>query len=531
MGKKKLKEDKEFNKIKHLLQKESPERFIALFKRDYSLDSISKYFNRIMDFPKLKNVKLNNLLIDNVNIFYKNEIGYNSKNIWFELSWVLLMINRYKDILQEFSIMKLEFENNILLGEFDKALSLLKKIEKIYGNSLWLIRNKIILLQEIEGIEAQKKYVNILMEKDTSVIFKTLVYFFSISAEENISAIYFSKRIEDFFLEYKDPILTNYFMFKLNKTSYIKPEYFIDIFEQEKTTSIIDIYETFIDIIARVLLFRVKENGEKETFIKLLKKLNKSIHDSRLVNIQRTLGIKKQLTVEEKNKDIIEIYESFLIGNNKNVVRLSKNILNKKPIYMSLYKIFLESLSFENIAIPLENNSLINKILSAYQNILLMNSNTDESIEFLFKVVVTYPHLSISNYIFSFLYEYIQDNHYSISDIASFDNGIFSEEKYEIYPDNIKIDFLEKFQKINNTSIFIKLLFNFDIKSDEFLNIINEDSIVEDNKNSFRMYYYFYHEKYDDSKQFASKLLLSKNEISKNEAKKIILKILLKKDE
>lgn len=531
MRKKKSTVDKEFNKIKNLLEKKSPEYFIASFKNNYPLDSISKYFNKIMDFPKLKYVQINNLVVKHTTNLHKDIVEINTGNIWFELSWTALIINKYKGILQDFPKMKLDFESEILLGNFENASIILDNIEEEFGHSFWLIRSRMILFQELEGIESQKKYLNTLTEKkDLSLLFQILVHFCSISVEKNVSATYFEKRLESFFAESTDSLTTEYVMFKLQKTYFIDPKSFTNILVLENSTSIIDIYETFIEIVTQTLLLKLEKNNEYNTFIKLLKKLDKSIDDARLINLQRTCGIKKQLTEAEKDKNFLEIYESFLVGEYNNVISLSQIILSKNPIYMSLYKNFLESLNLQNEVIPFKENTLVYNILKAYQNILLMNPDTDESIGFLFKVLVTYPHLSLSNYVFTFLYDYIQDNHHFKSKVSYFDNSIFSEAKYEIYPDNVKSEFLIKFREVNIDSIFIKLLITYENDSSTFLNIITENTIAEDNINVLLMYYYSFHEEYDKSKKFAKKLLMSENKFSQNEAKKIILKIFLKED-
>lgn len=353
MRKKKSTVDKEFNKIKNLLEKKSPEYFIASFKNNYPLDSISKYFNKIMDFPKLKYVQINNLVVKHTTNLHKDIVEINTGNIWFELSWTALIINKYKGILQDFPKMKLDFESEILLGNFENASIILDNIEEEFGHSFWLIRSRMILFQELEGIESQKKYLNTLTEKkDLSLLFQILVHFCSISVEKNVSATYFEKRLESFFAESTDSLTTEYVMFKLQKTYFIDPKSFTNILVLENSTSIIDIYETFIEIVTQTLLLKLEKNNEYNTFIKLLKKLDKSIDDARLINLQRTCGIKKQLTEAEKDKNFLEIYESFLVGEYNNVISLSQIILSKNPIYMSLYKNFLESLNLQNEVIP-----------------------------------------------------------------------------------------------------------------------------------------------------------------------------------
>lgn len=518
----------QFNKIRDLMNKKTSKVFINLFKRDYLLSDISTNFNKIMEYPKLKNEKINNLYVNDERNLLIDEWNYNSNNIWFELSWTALILNKYKSKLKEFPKMKLDFENSILLKDFENASKILIEIESIFGKSIWVTRNKIILLQESEGIEAQKKYVNSLIEnKDTSIPFKTLIYWFSISAEDNISSSYFDRRFEDFFSEMENENYKNYFNFKFQKFHAINEETLSYILIEENSSSIIDIYEIFIEILSKVVLLKIDYNSDFLIFQKIFKKLDKTIHDARFINLQRALGLKKMLIEEEKNIDIAQINEYYVFGKNKEAIDLSVNILLSNPSYLSLYKIYAESLIIENSKICFSENSLSYKIIDAYKNILLINDKTDESLSFLEKVVVTYSHLSFSKYIYTLLYDSIQDNYSYISKISFFHNSIVSLDKYEIYPSVGKSSYLEELKLSYPNLIFFKILVAYQNEDELIIDIIDKSKISSENKNKLLMQYYFYHKKYEKSKYFANQLLNSKNKISINEANKILLLILL----
>ena len=523
--------NKKFNKIRDLLNKKTSRTFIYYLKKNYNISDISTNFINIMEYPKLKSVKINNLCVQNEADLLTNGLEYNSNNIWFELSWTALILNKYKSILKEFPKMKLEFEKNILLKDFQKASNILIEIESIFGKSIWLTRNKIIILQELEGIDAQKKYVNSLIDdKDISIPFKTLAYWFSIAAENNISSSYFNRRFEDFFSEIEDVEYKNYFNFKFQKSHSISEEILSYILIQENSSSIIDIYETFIEVLSKVVVLKINYNDDFTVFKKIFKKLEKSIIDTRFINLQRALGFNKMLTEDEKNIDLLHLHEYFLLGKHKELIKFSENVLLENPHYLSLYRMYAESLIIENKKICFSENSLSYKIIDAYKNILLINDKTDDSLSFLEKVVVTYSHLSFSKYIYTLLYDLIKDNYSHISKISFFDNSIISVDKYEVYPFEIKINYLESLKILDENFIFLKVLIEYQNDNESICDTINKTQIALDNKNALLMKYYLYHKNYEKSEYFADKLLCSPNKIYINEANKIILMILLEKE-
>ena len=82
-----------------------------------------------------------------------------------ELRWAGAYLSSHGSSLTEFVRLSLDFQQSLLLNEYDASQQALDKVQGCFGYSLWLIRNRITLLQVAEGLEAQKKYTKKVQEE------------------------------------------------------------------------------------------------------------------------------------------------------------------------------------------------------------------------------------------------------------------------------------------------------------------------------------------------------------------------------
>ncbi|MEN4053123.1 hypothetical protein [Sulfurimonas sp. NWX79] len=520
---------KNYSSIKHqLLKIDNPYIFLYKFKHDADLDTLTKYFSKIIAEPKLQNVRLNNLIANEIEQIYTKSFQHPPMDILREIIWTGLVLNRYSESINKFIKLRIHFENQILLSNYIKADTILKKIEKEHGKSLWIIKNKLNLLQELEGLESQKKYENFLLDKEINTELKILIYLSSISAETNISPGHFSKILDDFFEEFSDEALKEYFKYKLKKDYHVQTKFLSKILVEENRLTLIDLYETYIDILNTILCKRVFNDNIPDKLIKIIRKLYSSIEDDRLINILRTLNIAISPTSIELNKSVIDIYDNLLQENYQEVKKSCEVILQENPFYISLYESYIESLNNLDEITYFEKDSLIYKILICYENILLGTDDTHDSIITLFKITITYSNLSFTNEILSFILGYLNDEN-TYKKLSGYINiSIFSPIKQETYPLHSKQVYLEKFLLLYPSSENLKLLLNFDQEEENFLSIINSLNISKDNYNNFLTQYYLFKNIFEESLFYANKLQASEKTIVKNQAQMLILTILLK---
>lgn len=136
------------------------------------------------EYPKiLKNSKENvysNILISEYTPLKK--LGeYRSIDTGFEreMLWSCNLLAQYSDALNSFLDKRNEYENQVLNKDFESATSTLDDIERVHGYSIWLIEAKIALLQNKDGLDAQKNFLSFLYDTRDSGNYFDLVYYIS----------------------------------------------------------------------------------------------------------------------------------------------------------------------------------------------------------------------------------------------------------------------------------------------------------------------------------------------------------------
>ena len=160
----------------------------------------------------------------------------------------------------------------VAIGDYKAALAMLDNVETELGKSLWLIETRIALLQEEGGLDTQKSYQASILGVAKGSIASYIAYQASNRNSESIPAEVFLERanhgiqeMEVLNEDYKD-----YLAFRVTRTL---PETFdglSKVLNIEASTSIYDLYETFILILE---VITVHEKG-RELFGAVQRALN-----------------------------------------------------------------------------------------------------------------------------------------------------------------------------------------------------------------------------------------------------------------
>ena len=110
--------------------------------------------------------------------------GVNPVNIAI---WNCFLINKNISKINNFNKLKSSYENEFLLGNYDKAKLFLEKAEELYGNSLWLLENKLLL---------NKIGCSNYNLKNKSGIERLLISYLEIKSDINEKNIYYPERME-----------------------------------------------------------------------------------------------------------------------------------------------------------------------------------------------------------------------------------------------------------------------------------------------------------------------------------------------
>lgn len=114
-----------------------------------------------------------------------------------ELLWAKHILQFHFESISNFVELSNEYSSNLLIGEYESCFNILNKIEESFGHSIWLIKNKIALLQLAQGLEEQKKYAqSIRKELKNGSLARFITYWVSIRNEEQTTANRFRSQIE-----------------------------------------------------------------------------------------------------------------------------------------------------------------------------------------------------------------------------------------------------------------------------------------------------------------------------------------------
>ena len=115
-----------------------------------------------------------------------------------ELLWASAYLRMYSDGLASYLRLASSFESSLVTGAYAECAAILDEMERDFGLSLWLIKNRISLLQSTEGLDSQKRYA--LKTKRDSIengVVSFLTHFFSYRMEPSVSAGYFARQFEN----------------------------------------------------------------------------------------------------------------------------------------------------------------------------------------------------------------------------------------------------------------------------------------------------------------------------------------------
>lgn len=161
-----------------------------------------------------------------------------------ELLWSSSVLSLYADRLRDFVKLREAYYAAYKVGNYSLAEKTLDAIQKTFGFSIWLLGNRLQLLQIIKGLEAQKTQLEeILATEGINQFIAWLAYFLSVRAEENVSYSNFVSELSEVLeIGWLRDYATLHFL-PIDCASIKDPRFPISI---EEPHPIIDRFETFV---------------------------------------------------------------------------------------------------------------------------------------------------------------------------------------------------------------------------------------------------------------------------------------------
>ncbi len=397
-----------------------------------------------------------------------------------ELLWYKNFIIDYADEINSFLKFQEEFESAFIKNEFQKAWDIVINIESEICVSHWSIEKKLLLAEYQFGFKTNKEVLTQIISDNTNVITDIVAKYHSIKVEKNLSYIKYLEMVSHFINNYSDPQVTSYLNYKLNFYSQLSYQFKGFILNAESSSSIIDMYIAFINVITMATSENSRDTNEITTISHVLNLLNDVIKDNRIKFALSSIGEVPSFQLNLKDESYQDILNNYSIGNYLISKERASEFLKTDAACFELYEIYVKScIHLNEVCNPLfAEGSVGNALITDIYNILQKNSETQNSIYNIHKLFNTIGLNAWSYKAFAFF-----NNQHSISgtelNIAKFSHtyGNFINPMLSIYL-NVKqssIQFLNCIRLSSN-----KDLINFWANISSQLHSLNVEQLPND---------------------------------------------------
>jgi hypothetical protein len=136
---------------------------------------------------------------------------------------------------------------------YDDALGLLDRFDEHHGYSLWSLEMRFALLQRGRGLDEQKALLNKIRTKEVNSSVQFLSFFISQRNEDTTNSLQFPRfLVENISQWVDDPTFKAYALFRLANRWTPTPATITAILRCENMSPILDLYQTFVRIVARL---------------------------------------------------------------------------------------------------------------------------------------------------------------------------------------------------------------------------------------------------------------------------------------
>jgi hypothetical protein len=266
-----------------------------------------------------------------------------------ELIWGLYRASLFKEELTEFTKLRSEFENAVLLDSRDTARTLLDQIEQKFGISLWLIQNRLSLAQVWDGLEDKRKLASEYLSKaPNSSLAKFFINFISKRSEATGLKNYLQDELARFFGESTNTYFEAYVRTKLFDLGHYSTSNIAPTLLFEAQASLIDHYETLVLVLQSVAVDNELPVDVANDIFKFIKS-SLGIDDPRIKAIERTLNPKFAMGSEVIDKSRAAIIESYSAGRYDEVLINAATYLLDHPNDISVCALLAKAAVAHNV--------------------------------------------------------------------------------------------------------------------------------------------------------------------------------------
>ena len=287
-----------------------------------------------------------------------------------EISWARNILFRNTDVINDFIQFSSSFSRYLLSSDFKKANETLAIIEQKYGYSIWLIKNKIALLQVSEGLESQKRYSQFIKQNlEVGSVTRFIVHWISVSNEAQTTIPKLSAQI-DSISEKLNPIsqigLRQYLKYHILNEDIVEEDDFIHILRLSYSSSIFDYYEAFVSLL-QLLAIKDENRNKLKNIFSLLKQ---PIFDVRLDIVKNIAD--NNISKTYASTALLQAHNLLISGNYNDAFAISLDVIKKTPDDITAITIAAYSNAFSSEKFSLSEEQLSTKLIS-YLSVIIEN--------------------------------------------------------------------------------------------------------------------------------------------------------------
>jgi hypothetical protein len=255
----------------------------------------------------------------------------NSESLERELLWTSLKVAFFTKEISHFIALEGDFRGALLSRNYQQGFEILTKIEQEFGISLWLIENRLVLLELASGIEAQKEYASKAGATENGLL-NNLVQQFSGRIERGVSFDTWKSTTAQYEDDYEQQELPSwvrdYLRFKANPwASFSLDLNYSAVLRLESLWSIIDQYVALIRIL---LTLTARSPTRTEKPIGRCLNFLKHIDCPYIANLWR-LAYWEALPNWSSNEATDQLLDLYTAGNYEDVVQFFETECVQRP--------------------------------------------------------------------------------------------------------------------------------------------------------------------------------------------------------
>jgi tetratricopeptide (TPR) repeat protein len=254
-------------------------------------------------------------------------------------TWAAAVLRLFSSEIGLFLEYEARFDAATFAGEWRNASQVLDEVEEHLGLSLWLLNQRLVVLERLEGVDEQKRFLAKLQSSDVSTgTVRLVASVMSMQAELTLSADSYYDQIEQNFAGTEDRFLLEFIAFN---GAFFGPFQFskiVDIVGIMASSSIIDRYLAFIRV-GQLIYADSQLSRYGKPFRKGLELFGTPVSDSRLAWLAAVFDVSAEPLRSSFSHEYTAVFDLYTRGQYETALREIERLTQSKPAAAELIEL------------------------------------------------------------------------------------------------------------------------------------------------------------------------------------------------